>query len=143
MNYLNSRLVLYLIVILLILFILSRITANLKIRSINNRKGVRFYYKFLGNIQWIKEQILTGKYLELKYLNPVEDKKEANIIILLEKKSENDNIVSIYSDKDKSIILTNLKLNDQKAKKFIEFLPITTAEDNLANNQETNDSGRE
>ena len=68
MNYLDSKLILYLVVIFFIVFIFIKLKTALAIRNLNNKIGVRFYYKFLGNMQWLKEQILMGKYLEMKYL---------------------------------------------------------------------------
>ncbi|WP_294664946.1 MULTISPECIES: hypothetical protein [Fusobacterium] len=142
MNYLDSKLILYLVVIFLTVFIFIKLKTALVIRNLSNKVGVRFYYKFLGNIQWLKEQILMGKYLEMKYLNAVDDKNNSNIIILLEKKEEQ-NIINIYSAKSKTVIIKNLRLNDQRFKKFIEFLPRTLAEDDFSKESETNDLGRE
>ena len=139
MNYLDSKLILYLVVIL---FIFIKLKTALAIRNLNNKIGVRFYYKFLGNMQWLKEQILMGKYLEMKYLNAVDDKANSNIIILLEKKEES-TIINIYSARNKTVIIKNLKLNDQRFKKFIEFLPRTLAEDDFSKESETNNLGRE
>ena len=72
---------LYTSVIFLTVFIFIKLKTALVIRNLSNKVGVRFYYKFLGNIQWLKEQILMGKYLEMKYLNAVDDKNNSNIII--------------------------------------------------------------
>ena len=141
MNYLDSKLILYLVVIFFIVFIFIKLKTALAIRNLNNKIGVRFYYKFLGNMQWLKEQILMGKYLEMKYLNAVDDKANS-IIILLEKKEES-TIINIYSARNKTVIIKNLKLNDQRFKKFIEFLPRTLAEDDFSKESETNNLGRE
>ena len=142
MNYLDSKLILYLVVIFFIVFIFIKLKTALAIRNLNNKIGVRFYYKFLGNMQWLKEQILMGKYLEMKYLNAVDDKANSNIIILLEKNEES-TIINIYSARNKTVIIKNLKLNDQRFKKFIEFLPRTLAEDDFSKESETNNLGRE
>ena len=78
----------------------------------------------------------------MKYLNAEDDKANSNIIILLEKKEES-TIINIYSARNKTVIIKNLKLNDQRFKKFIEFLPRTLAEDDFSKESETNNLGRE
>ena len=66
----------------------------------------------------------------MKQLNAVDNKNNSNITILLEKKEEN-SIVNIYSPNHNNIIIKNLRLDDEKFKEFIEFLPITLVENDF------------
>ena len=130
MKNLEPKLFVYLITIILVVIIFIRMKIILMINNLKKKTGVRFYYKFLGNIEWLKKEILRGKYLEMKYLNAVDNKNNSNITILLEKKEEN-SIVNIYSPNHNNIIIKNLRLDDEKFKEFIEFLPITLVENDF------------
>ncbi len=102
------------------------------------QKGIKFYYKFLGNIYWLRGEILNKRYLELKYLNSVESKEEANVVILLEKVLENSTgLISIYIENSK-VILKRLKLNNEQLKEVLENIPYTLVENDEITKEESN-----
>ena len=125
----------YLIVVVLFFLIfliclLNFIRNYISIRKLKKQKGIKFYYKFLGNIYWLRGEILNKRYLELRYLNSVETKKEANVVVLLEKVSKSDaGMISIYMENSK-VILKRLKLNKEQLKGVLDNVPYTLVENN-------------
>ena len=105
-------------------------------KKLKKQKGIKFYYKFLGNIYWLRGEILNKRYLELKYLNSVESKEEANVVILLEKVLENSTgLISIYMENSK-IILKKLNLNKEQLKEVLENIPYTLVENDEIKDEE-------
>ncbi|MDU1912627.1 hypothetical protein [Fusobacterium sp.] len=114
--------------LIFLIYLLNSIRKYILIRKLRKQKGIRFYYKFLGNIYWLKGEISKKRYLELKYLNPVKAKEEANLIILLEEGLENNaGAISIYMAEGK-IILKKLVLNNEQLKKILKNFPHTLVE---------------
>ena len=117
-----------LLFIILVIYLLNSIRNCISIRKLKKQKGIKFYYKFLGNIYWLKKEILNERYLELKYLNPVETVEEANLVIFLERVSEdNTGIINIYM-KNCKILIKELKVNNEQLKEMLEKLPDTVIE---------------
>ena len=115
----------FLIFLIFFIYILNFAIRYVVVKRLKKEKGLRFYYKFLGNIYWLKEEILNKRYLELRYLNPVQAKENANVEILLKKNDENDGgEISIYM-KNYKIILKKLKLNNNQFKEVLENFPHT------------------
>ena len=119
-----------LLFIILVIYLLNSIKNCILIRKLKKQKGIKFYYKFLGNIYWLKREILNGRYLELKYLNSVKAKEDANLIILLERDSkDNTGIIRVYKE-DCKILIKELKLNGEELKEILEKFPDTVIENN-------------
>lgn len=120
-----------LIFIILVIYLLNSIRNCISIRKLKKRKGIKFYYKFLGNIYWLKKEILNGRYLELKYLNSVETKEEANLVIFLKRDSEdNTGIINIYM-KNFKILIKELKINNEQMEEMLEKFPDTVIENDI------------
>lgn len=120
-----------LIFIILVIYLLNSIRNCILIRKLKKRKGIKFYYKFLGNIYWLKKEILNGRYLELKYLNSVETKEEANLVIFLKRDSEdNTGIINIYM-KNFKILIKELKINNEQMEEMLEKFPDTVIENDI------------
>lgn len=120
-----------LIFIILVIYLLNSIRNCISIRKLKKQKGIKFYYKFLGNIYWLKKEILNGRYLELKYLNSVETKEEANLVIFLKRDSEdNTGIINIYM-KNFKILIKELKINNEQMEEMLEKFPDTVIENDI------------
>lgn len=120
-----------LIFIILVIYLLNSIRNCISIRKLKKQKGIKFYYKFLGNIYWLKKEILNGRYLELKYLNSVETKEEANLVIFLKRDSEdNTGIINIYI-KNFKILIKELKINNEQMEEMLEKFPDTVIENDI------------
>lgn len=97
----------------------------------------KLYYQYVGNIPWLKNEILTGKYDALKYLLAVDEKNKSNFFINIYTDPEDDNIryVSFYiTDKLLSIFPVKKSLgefvifNKENFLKLFNFLKETTVE---------------
>ncbi len=97
----------------------------------------KLYYQYVGNIPWLKNEILDGKYDALKYLLTVEEKNKSNFLINIYMDSEDENIryVSFFiTDKVLSIFPVKKTLgefiifNKENFVKLFNFLKETTIE---------------
>lgn len=97
----------------------------------------KLYYQYVGNIPWLKNEILNGKYDALKYLLAVEEKNKSNFFVNIYKDPEDDNIryVSFYlTDKLLNVIPVKKSLgefvifNKENFLKLFNFLKETTVE---------------
>lgn len=97
----------------------------------------KLYYQYVGNIPWLKNEILNGKYDALKYLLAVEEKNKSNFFINIYKDPEDDNIryVSFYlTDKLLNVFPVKKSLgefvifNKENFLKLFNFLKETTVE---------------
>lgn len=114
--------------LILVIYFLNFIRNYISISKLKKQRGIKFYYKFLGNIYWLKGEILNKRYLELRYLNSVKTKEEANLVVLLEKVLENNTgIISIYM-KNSKILIKKLNLNNEQLKEVLENFPYTVVE---------------
>ncbi|MHD0318790.1 hypothetical protein [Fusobacterium sp. THCT1E2] len=122
--------------LIFLIFLLNFIRNYISVRKLKKQKGIKFYYKFLGNIYWLRGEILNKRYLELKYLNSVESKEEANVVILLEKVLENNTgLISIYME-NRKVILKKLRLNNEQLKEVLENIPYTLVENDEITDEE-------
>ena len=124
--------------LIIVAYFLNFIRNYISISKLKKQKGIKFYYKFLGNIYWLREEILNKRYLELKYLNSVKTKEEANLVILLEKVLENNTgIISIYM-KSSKILIKKLNLNNEQLKEVLENFPYTVIENDEVTEENNN-----
>lgn len=77
----------------------------------------KLYYQYVGNIPWLKSEILNGKYDALKYLLSVEEKNKSNFFINIYRDPEDENIRYV------SFFITNKVFNIFPMKKSLgEFV---------------------
>ena len=97
----------------------------------------KLYYQYVGNIPWLKNEVLNGKYDALKYLLAVEEKSKSNFFINIYKDPDDDNIryVSFFiTDKLLSVFSVKKSLgefvifNKENFVKLFNFLKETTVE---------------
>lgn len=97
----------------------------------------KLYYQYVGNIPWLKNEVLNGKYDALKYLLAVEEKSKSNFFINIYKDPDDDNIryVSFFiTDKFLSVFFVKKSLgefvifNKENFVKLFNFLKETTVE---------------
>lgn len=98
---------------------------------------MKLYYQYVGNIPWLKSEILNGKYDALKYLLSVDEKNKSNFFINIYKDSEDENIryVSFFiTDKLLSVFPVKKSLgefiifNKENFIKLFNFLKETIVE---------------
>ena len=97
----------------------------------------KLYYQYVGNIPWLKSEILNEKYDALKYLLSVEEKNKSNffINIYIDPEDENIRYVSFFiTNKVFSIFPMKKSLgeffifNKENFVKLFNFLKETTVE---------------
>lgn len=77
----------------------------------------KLYYQYVGNILWLKSEILNEKYDALKYLLSVEEKNKSNFFINIYRDPEDENIRYV------SFFITNKVFNIFPMKKSLgEFV---------------------
>lgn len=101
-----------------------------------NKDEIRIYYRYAGDIEWIRYEIERYRFGSLKYLFKCKDKEESDFQIIITN-TETDISADFYAtefnySKKYSLecIVRNLKLTDEKYDELMENLKDTYIEDN-------------
>ena len=94
-----------------------------------------FYYRFAGDIEWLKVQLEKYRFESLKYLFSCKNKEESDFYIAIGE-IENEITVSFYATEFNyskkngiSLLVENLKLNEDQYEELIESMKDTYMED--------------
>ena len=102
----------------------------------DNKDEIRIYYRYAGDIEWIKCEIERYRFGSLKYLFSCKNKEESDFQIVITK---TETVISAdfyatefnYSKKQSlEYIVKDLKLTDEKYDELMENLKDTYIEDN-------------
>lgn len=101
-----------------------------------NKDEIRIYYRYAGDIEWIRYEIERYRFSSLKYLFKCKNKEESDFQIIITN-TETDISADFYAtefnySKKYSLecIVRNLKLTDEKYDELMENLKDTYIEDN-------------
>lgn len=99
-----------------------------------------FYYRFAGDIKWLKVQLEKYRFESLKYLFSCKTKEEADFCIAIGD-IENEIVVNFYATEFNyskkngiSLLVENLKLNEDQYEELIESMKDTYMEDRKKDN---------
>ena len=102
----------------------------------DNKDEIRIYYRYAGDIEWIKCEIERYRFGSLKYLFSCKNKEESDFQIVITN-TETDISADFYAtefnySKKQSLeyIVKDLKLTDEKYDELMENLKDTYIEDN-------------
>ena len=102
----------------------------------DNKDDIRIYYRYAGDIEWIKCEIERYRFGSLKYLFSCKNKEESDFQIVITN-TETDISADFYAtefnySKKQSLeyIVKDLKLTDEKYDELMENLKDTYIEDN-------------
>ena len=94
-----------------------------------------FYYRFAGDIEWLKVQLEKYRFESLKYLFSCKNKEESDFYIAIGE-IENEITVSFYATEFNyskkngiSLLVENLKLNEDQFEELIDSMKDTYMED--------------
>lgn len=94
-----------------------------------------FYYRFAGDINWLKTQLEKYRFESLKYLFSCKTKEESDFYIAIED-IENEIVVNFYATEFNyskkngiSLLIKDLKLNEDQYEELIENMKDTYMED--------------
>lgn len=94
-----------------------------------------FYYRFAGDIEWLKVQLEKYRFESLKYLFSCKAKEESDFYIAIGE-IENEITVSFYATEFNyskkngiSLLVENLKLNEDQYEELIDSMKDTYMED--------------
>ncbi|WP_294708689.1 hypothetical protein [uncultured Fusobacterium sp.] len=94
-----------------------------------------FYYRFAGDIEWLKVQLEKYRFESLKYLFSCKNKEESDFYIAIGE-IENEITVSFYATEFNyskkngiSLLVENLKLNEDQYEELIDSMKDTYMED--------------
>lgn len=94
-----------------------------------------FYYRFAGDIEWLKVQLEKYRFESLKYLFSCKTKEESDFYIAIGE-IENEITVSFYATEFNyskkngiSLLIENLKLNEDQYEELIDSMKDTYMED--------------
>ena len=94
-----------------------------------------FYYRFAGDIEWLKVQLEKYRFESLKYLFSCKNKEESDFYIAIGE-IENEITVSFYATEFNyskkngiSLLVENLKLNEYQYEELIDSMKDTYMED--------------
>lgn len=101
-----------------------------------NKDEIRLYYRYAGDIEWIRYEIERYRFGSLKYLFSCKNKEESDFQIIINN-TETDISADFYAtefnySKKYSLecIVKDLKLTDEKYDELMENLKDTYIEDN-------------
>lgn len=93
-----------------------------------------FYYRFAGDIEWLKVQLEKYRFESLKYLFSCKNKEESDFYIAIGE-IENEITVSFYATEFNyskkngiSLLVENLKLNEDQYEELIDSMKDTYME---------------
>lgn len=101
-----------------------------------NKDEIRIYYRYAGDIEWIRYEIERYRFSSLKYLFSCKNKEESDFQIIITN-TETDVSADFYAtefnySKKHSLecIVKDLKLTDEKYDELMENIKDTYIEDN-------------
>lgn len=123
------------IIVLVVIGVIAVLQFSKKEESIDTENKICFYYRFAGDVEWLKSQIARYRFDALKYLFPCKNKEESDFRIAVSD-IEGEIVADFYatefnySKKSRlSPIIKNQKLSDEQYEYLLECLKETYMED--------------
>lgn len=108
--------------------------------GIDIENKICFYYRFAGDIEWLKSQIERYRFDSLKYLLPCKNKEESDFRITISD-IEGEMEINFYATEFNyskkmylSPIVQNLKVSDEQYENMLDHLKDTYMEDGKNDN---------